>query len=221
MIFFQVTSNGVEAKPPPMKVNSWAPAEIINDRAVKSTPQSRVSSLVTSTKAKTTSSYVEKYLAKTVQRANQVIDQVADSSPGSSYVEMHRTKAKKDKGKISGHTVPGIRSTADSYALLYKRGTINPKAKTTGGAEPIAGEQSAKESAPRGLHSTTPAAFALHSSFSPGDDELLPPSLRKAFPMSLSSSWPDWTEVTSQARPWGRLSPVSHSKYDPLHFFCM
>lgn len=209
---------------PPMKLNSWAPTEIVNDRAVKSTPQSRTTSLSTPTKSKlTTSSYAEKYHAMSMQRANQVSDRHAakatENTPGSSYAEMHRAKVKKDKSKIGNPVVglnqtapPGSGSSVNSYALLYKRGTITTKAKASSSAEPAIGEQTPKEIVPRGAQSVTPTPFPLQSSFSPGEDDMLTTSQRKTFPMSLSSSWPDWTEMRSEMKPFGRLSPVSHSK---------
>lgn len=213
-----------------MKLNSWAPTEIVNDRAVKSTPQSRTASLSTPTKSKlTTSSYAEKYHAMSMQRANQTSDRHAskatENTPGSSYAEMHRAKVKKDKSKIGSPAVglnqtapPGAGSSVNSYALLYKRGTITTKAKASSSAEPAIGEQTPKEIVPRGAQSVTPTPFSLQSSFPPGEEEMFPTSQRKAFPMSLSSSWPDWTEMRSEMKPFGRLSPVSHSKCYLLNF---
>ncbi|KAL9952340.1 hypothetical protein ACROYT_G039583 [Oculina patagonica] len=219
----QPVTDNVEPMRPPMKLNSWAPTEIVNDRAVKSTPQSRTASLSTPTKSKlTTSSYAEKYQAMSMQRANQASDRHAskatENTPGSSYAEMHRAKVKKDKSKIGSPTAglnqtvpPGSGSSVNSYALLYKRGTITTKAKASSSAEPAIGEQTPKEIVPRGAQSVTPTPFSLQSSFSPGEEEMFPTSQRKAFPMSLSSSWPDWTEMRSEMKPFGRLSPVSHT----------
>lgn len=211
-----------------MKLNSWAPTEIVNDRAVKSTPQTRTASLSTPTKPKlTTSSYAEKYHAMSMQRANQVSDRHAskatENTSGSSYAEMHRAKVKKDKSKIGSPGLnqtapPGAGSSVNSYALLYKRGTIATKAKASSSAEPVIGEQTPKEVVSRGAQSVTPTPFPLQSSFSPGEEDGFPASNRKAFPISLSSSWPDWTEMRSEMKPFGRLSPVSHSKYYLLYF---
>lgn len=227
VLFLQPATDNIEPMRPPMKLNSWAPTEIVNDRAVKSTPQSRTTSLSTPPKSKlTTSSYAEKYHAMSVQRANQVaadrhapIAKAAENTPGSSYAEMHRAKVKKDKTKIGSPVVglnqtapPGVGSSVNSYALLYKRGTITTKPKASSSAEPAIGEQTPKEIVPRGAQSVTPTPFSLQSSYSPGEEELFLTSQRKAFPMSLSSSWPNWTEMRSEMRPFGRLSPVSHSK---------
>lgn len=232
-LLLQPAPDNVEPIRPPMKLNSWAPTEIVNDRAVKSTPQPRTTSLSTPQKSKlTTSSYAEKYHAMSMQRANQVSDRHAskatENTSGSSYAEMHRAKVKKDKSKI-GPVVnlnqtapPGSGSAVNSYALLYKRGTITTKAKASSSAEPAVGEQTPKETVQRNVQSVTPTPFSLQSSFSSGEEELFPTSQRKAFPMSLSSSWPDWTEMRSEMKPFGRLSPVSHSKYsvfDALYFY--
>lgn len=166
---------------PPMKLNSWAPTEIVNDRAVKSTPQPRTTSLSTPQKSKlTTSSYAEKYHAMSMQRANQVSDRHAskgtENASGSSYAEMHRAKVKKDKSKIGSPVVnlnqtapPGAGSSVNSYALLYKRGTITTKAKASSSAEPAIGEQTSKEMVQRGAQSVTPTPLTLQSSFSPGE----------------------------------------------------
>ena len=95
-----------------------------------------------------------------------------------------------------------------SYALLYKRGTIHSKAKATTSAEP---EMSPKEPVVRGTQSATPTGYPRYPP--PSDDEYT--MLKKSYTMAnpLSSSWPDWTEPTSPGRPFGRLSPVSHSKW--------
>ena len=209
-----------------MKLNSWAPTEIVNDRAVKSTPQPRTTSLSTPPKSKlTTSSYAEKYHAMSVQRANQVAERhsskSAETTTGSSYAEMHRAKVKKDRSKLGGavvtlsQTTPSAGSSVNSYALLYKRGTIASKAKASSSAEPAVGEQTPKETVLRGTQSVTPTPHPLQSSFSGGEDDLFSTTHRKAFSMSLSSSWPDWSEM----RPFGRLSPVSHSKF--IYIFCI
>ena len=223
-LFSQPAPDSVEPIRPPMKQNSWVPTEIVNDRAVKSTPQPRTTSLSTPQKSKlTTSSYAEKYHAMSMQRANQVSDRHAskatESTSGSSYAELHRAKNKKDKSKIGSPVVnlnqtapPGSGSSVSSYALLYKRGMITTKAKASSSAEPSVGEQTPKETVQRNAHSVTPTPFPLQSSFSPGEEELFPTSQRKAFSMSLSSSWPDWTEMRSEMKPFGRLSPVSHSE---------
>ena len=223
-LFSQPAPDSVEPIRPPMKQNSWVPTEIVNDRAVKSTPQPRTTSLSTPQKSKlTTSSYAEKYHAMSMQRANQVSDRHAskatESTSGSSYAELHRAKNKKDKSKIGSPVVnlnqtapPGSGSSVNSYALLYKRGMITTKAKASSSAEPSVGEQTPKETVQRNAHSVTPTPFPLQSSFSPGEEELFPTSQRKAFSMSLSSSWPDWTEMRSEMKPFGRLSPVSHSE---------
>ena len=200
-----------------MKLNSWAPTEIVNDRAVKSNTQPRTTSLSTPPKSKlTTSSYAEKYHAMSVQRANQVADRhtpkTAENTPGSSYAEMHRAKVKKDKSKIGSPVMPLSQTASggsvNSYALLYKRGTITTKAKASSSAEPAVGEQNPKETVLRGAQSVTPTPYSLQGSFSPGEEDPFSSSQRRAFPMSLSSSWPDWSEM----KPFGRLSPVSHSK---------
>ena len=223
--FSQLAPDNVEPMRPPMKLNSWAPTEIVNDRAVKSTPQPRTTSLSTPQKSKlTTSSYAEKYHAMSMQRANQVSDRhaskAAENTSGSSYAEMHRAKVKKDKSKIGSPGVnlnqtapPGSGSSVNSYALLYKRGTITTKPKASSSAEPAIGEQTSKETVQRNVQSVTPTPLSLQSSFSPTEEELFPTSQRKAFPMSLSNSWPDWTEMRSEMKPFGRLSPVSHGKY--------
>lgn len=223
-----MAADNIEPMRPPMKVNSWAPTEIVNDRAVKSTPQPRTTSLSTPPKSKlTTSSYAEKYHAMSMQRANQVAERhsskSAENTAGSSYAEMHRAKVKKEKSKIGNHvgtlsqTTPGVGSSVNSYALLYKRGTITTKAKASSSAEPAVTEQTPKESIIRGAQSVTPTHYSLQSSFSAGEEEPFASSYRKGFPMSLSSSWPDWSEM----KPFGRLSPVSHSKYifKPVLFF--
>jgi len=224
-LILQPAPDDFEPIRPPMKVNSWAPTEIVNDRAVKSTPQPRTTSLSTPQKTKlATSSYAEKYHAMSMQRANQLSDRHAskttENTSGSSYAEMHRAKVKKDKSKIGSPVVnlnqtapPGSGSSVNSYALLYKRGTIATKAKASSSAEPAIGEQTPKETVQKNAQSVTPNPFSLQSSFSPGEEELFPTSKRKAFSMSLSSSWPDWTEMKSEKKPFGRLSPVSHSKY--------
>ena len=145
-----------------MKLNSWAPMEIVNDRATKSTSQPRTTSLTTPPKSKlTTSSYAEKYHAMSIQKANQAterhVPKAAENTPGSSYAEMHRAKAKKDKSKVVN---PGVNlnqtapaGTVNSYALLYKRGTISSKAKASNSAEPAIGDHTPKESIPRGAQS--------------------------------------------------------------------
>ena len=215
-----------------MKLNSWAPMEIVNDRATKSTSQPRTTSLTTPPKSKlTTSSYAEKYHAMSIQKANQAterhVPKAAENTPGSSYAEMHRAKAKKDKSKVVNHgvnlnqTAPA--GTVNSYALLYKRGTISSKAKASNSAEPAIGDHTPKESIPRGAQSVTPTPpFSLQSSFSPGDEEPFLSSQRKPFSMSLSSSWPDWTELKSEMKPFGRLSPVSHCKFCRISVYsCM
>ncbi|RMX50084.1 hypothetical protein pdam_00002933 [Pocillopora damicornis] len=214
-------AENIEPIRPPMKLNSWAPMEIVNDRATKSTSQPRTTSLTTPPKSKlTTSSYAEKYHAMSIQKANQAterhVPKAAENTPGSSYAEMHRAKAKKDKSKVVN---PGVNlnqtapaGTVNSYALLYKRGTISSKAKASNSAEPAIGDHTPKEGIPRGAQSVTPTPpFSLQSSFSPGDEEPFLSSQRKPFSMSLSSSWPDWTELKSEMKPFGRLSPVSHS----------
>ena len=214
LLFLQPTADNIEPMRPPMKLNSWAPTEIVNDRAVKSTPQPRTTSLSTPPKSKlTTSSYAEKYHAMSMQRANQVAERhttkSAENTQGSSYAEMHKAKVKKDKSKIGNPVLtPGAGSAVNSYALLYKRGTIATKAKASSSAEPAVGDQTPKESVLRGAQSVTPTPYSLQSSFSPGEEDLFLSSQRKAFPMSLSSSWPDWSEM----KPFGRLTPVSHSK---------
>ena len=233
-LFSQPAADNVEPIRPPMKLNSWAPTEIVNDRAVKSTTQPRTTSLSTPQKSKlTTSSYAEKYHAMSMQRANQVPDRHApkatENTSGSSYAEMHRAKVKKDKSKIGSPVVnlnqtapPGSGNSVNSYALLYKRGTITTKTKASSSAEPAVGEQTPKETVQRNTQSVTPTPFPLQSSFSPGEEELFPTSHRKPFSMSLSSSWPDWTEMRSEMKPFGRLSPVSHSEYsvfDALYFY--
>ena len=163
-----------------------------------------------------------------MQRANQVADRhapkAAENTPGSSYAEMHRAKVKKDKSK-SVNPAMGLNQTApagtvNSYALLYKRGAIATKAKASSSAEPAVGEQTPKEVVPRGTQSVTPTPpFSLQSSFSPGEEEPFLTSQRKAFSMSLSSSWPDWTEMKSEMKPFGRLSPVSHCKYYKIYIY--
>lgn len=220
LFFLQPSADNAEPMRPPMKLNSWAPTEIVNDRAVKSTPQPRTTALSTPPKSKlTTSSYAEKYHAMSMQRASQVAERHAPKSgenvPGSSYAEMHRAKVKKDRSKIGSpvvtlsQTTPGVGSSVNSYALLYRRGTIASKAKASSSAEPAVGEQTPKETVLRGAQSVTPTPYSLPNSFSTGEEDLFSQSQRKAFPMSLSSSWPDWSEM----KPFGRLSPVSHSKY--------
>ena len=210
-LFSQPAPDSVEPIRPPMKQNSWVPTEIVT----LSTPQ----------KSKlTTSSYAEKYHAVSMQRANQVSDRHAskatESTSGSSYAELHRAKIKKDKSKIGSPVVnlnqtapPGSGSSVNSYALLYiKRGMITTKVKASSSAEPSVGEQTPKETVQRNAQSVTPTPFPLQSSFSPGEEELFPTSQRKAFSVSLSSSWPDWTEMRSKMKPFGRLPPVSHSE---------
>ncbi|XP_074631934.1 TOG array regulator of axonemal microtubules protein 1-like isoform X2 [Acropora palmata] len=190
----QPVADNNEPVRPPMKVNSWAPVE----------------------KSKSPKSYAEKYHAMNMQKANHLSERHSsrsvENSAASSYAEMHRAKVKKDKAKIGGQALgqtTGGGNTVNSYALLYKRGNIASKTKSSGSAMSLsgAGEQTENENVVKGAQSVAPASYSFQGSLSAGEEDPFPSSTKRAFPMSLSSSWPDWSEM----KPFGRLSPVSHN----------
>ena len=209
--------------PPPVRA-SWGPTE--SEKPIKPGFQPRPTPLSATPPVsgqKSSGSYADRYLAKNVYRSNQGTEQPAMKPPppaGSlnSYAEMHRSKMKKGKAGPShsnsaDSSSPSPAATGGSYALLYKRGTVTAKVKATSSAEPAVGETTPKEAVFRGTQSATPTGFPLHSSFSPAEDETFAPAQRK----SLSNSWPDWPDSATSARPWGRLSPVSHGGFPKFH----